>query len=346
MNTKQLAVLVLALTLLPIVALAQDTPKEQAEPTPRDVLKEQAEAIRPMMQTKFVAQMLDAVKALPAIEPRTIYYDAANKKAYTEAAAREVDEAARESFKKLELGEQFYYFTRYGTPLASARAFDLAARASSNLNEVRGTHIADFGYGTIGQLRLLASQGAHVTGIEVDPILETLYADELGEVPHIDPSSGAAPGSIKLITGNWPADASIKQAVGEGYDLFISKNTLKRGYIHPEREVDPRMLVHLEVDDATYVQAMYDMLKPGGVAIIYNICPKRSEPDEPYIPWSDGRCPFERDLLEKAGFTVLKFDEDDTEFCRTMARAFGWDESMDLENDLFAHYTLLRKAKE
>jgi hypothetical protein len=77
--------------------------------------------------------------------------------------------------------------------------------------------------------------------------------------------------------------------------------------------------------------------------IIYNLSPKPAPPGEKYIPWADGRCPFEKSLLEKVGFQVVHFDVDDTEFARRMARALKWDESMDVDDDLFAHYTVLVK---
>ena len=52
---------------------------------------------------------------------------------------------------------------------------------------------------------------------------------------------------MKLVHGRFPADPKVVAAVGGGYDLFLSKNTLKRGYIHPAEKVDPRLLVDLGV---------------------------------------------------------------------------------------------------
>jgi hypothetical protein len=133
--------------------------------------------------------------------------------------------------------------------------------------------------------------------------------------------------------------------VGGGYDVFVSKNTLKRGYIHPEQQVDPRMLVHLRVDDETYVRAVFDLLKPGGFALIYNLSPAPAKEGEPYKPWADGRSPFTRELYERVGFAVVAFDLDDSAAAREMGKALGWAEGMDLEKDLFGTYTLLRKPQ-
>jgi hypothetical protein len=233
------------------------------------------------------------------------------------------------------LDETFYYTTRYGSPLAYARPLEILAQAG--LADVRGKRIADFGYGTIGHLRLLASLGADVHGIEVDPMLRALYATDVGAV---------GKGRLALHHGQWPAERSLVTEVGEGYDLFISKNTLKHGYIHPAEAVNPRMLVHLGVDDSTYVATLARTVKPGGLVMIYNLCPAPAPPGKPYIPWADGRCPFERALLEKSGFEVLVLDRDDSSAARRMAHALGWDAGerpMGLEKDLFATYTLLRR---
>jgi hypothetical protein len=151
---------------------------------------------------------------------------------------------------------------------------------------------------------------------------------------------------IALHHGQWPADPALQIDVGAGYDLFLSKNTLKRGYIHPAQPVNPRMLVHLGVDDSTYLLALARAVKPGGLVMIYNLCPAPAAPGKPYIPWADGQCPFSRALLAGTGFTVIAFDRDDSQAARAMGHALGWDageQPMDLAHDLFATYTLLRR---
>jgi hypothetical protein len=150
-----------------------------------------------------------------------------------------------------------------------------------------------------------------------------------------------------LLDGRFPADGEIKAAVGSGYDLFLSKNTLKRGYVHPERPVEKRRLLNLDVEDADFVRAVHDALNPKGWAMIYNVCPAPSPPDQPYKPWADGRCPFPRAVWEAAGFQILEFDRDDSQAIRTFAHALGWDRgdgAMNLKNDLFAQYSLFRKT--
>ena len=113
---------------------------------------------------------------------------------------------------------------------------------------------------------------------------------------------------MKLIHGRFPADPKVVAAVGVGYDLFLSKNTLKRGYIHPAEKVDPRMLVNVGVDDPAFLKAVAATLKPGGWFVIYNLCPAPNAAGKPYIPWADGRCPFSAEDLAAAGFETLVRD--------------------------------------
>jgi hypothetical protein len=170
-----------------------------------------------------------------------------------------------------------------------------------------------------------------------------IYAGDTGRVPRCAAAGAGREGSVALRFGQFPAEKAMVDAVGAGYDVFISKNTLKRGYIHPEQEVDPRMLVHLKVDDLTFVRAVYDLLKPGGFALIYNLCPAPAKPGEKYIPWADGRSPFAKELYERVGFAVIAFDVDDTPAAREMGRTLGWGTAEELETSLFGMYTLVRK---
>jgi len=138
----------------------------------------------------------------------------------------------------------------------------------------------------------------------------------------------------------------VKQ-VGDGYDLFISKNTLKRGYVHPEKPVPPRSTIDLGVSDLEFAKLVAGMLKPGGLFYIYNLSPAPAPPDKPYLPMADGRCPFAKETLEAAGFEVLAYDVVDDDAARAMGKALGWDQDpqdpFDVEHDLFSHYTIARR---
>jgi len=349
---------------------AQESPPA-AKPPVLDLLRDEAVHLAPLVQSPLGKAFLAAVPALPAVPAaRNVYYNRTTRDALSVAEAEGRSKEALEGYERRELDEHFYYYTKYGTPLAFVRALDLVGQAG--LAGVDGRRLLDFGFGSIGQLRLLASLGAEVTGVEVDRLLEKLYAEagDTGVIPHARaPEPGAlggkagsgapggiaaseaapgasgsgSPGHLRLLFGSFPSDSALVSRVGRGYTLFISKNTLKRGYVHPEREVEPRFLVHLEVDDATYLRAVHALLVPGGYFMIYNLSPAPSKPDEPYKPWSDGRSPFAQAAFEAAGFRILAFDADDTAMARQLGKTLGWDADMDLATDLFGTYTLAQK---
>ncbi len=302
-------------------------------------IEAEARALAPLITSPVGRAFLAATTNLPNPPARVVYRDT-ERRAYL--PPRLVADPASAHIERVEIDAESYYYTKYGSPLAFVRTLDLLA--GSGLESIEGRRVLDFGYGTVGHLRLMAQLGAEAVGVDVDSFLPALYA-EPGDAGAVS-RPGATPGCVTMIDGFWPLHAGTRIAVGGGYDLFISKNTLKRGYVHPEREVDPRRLVHLGVDDETYVRAMHTALVPGGYAIIYNLCPAPGGPDEPYRPWTDGRCPFDRVLLESVGFEVLAYDADDSGFARAMGRALGWDTGerpMDLEKDLFGTYTVLRR---
>lgn len=321
----------IAIILIAAVAAAQQTRVASI----RLQIAKEAEAMKPLVKSAIGQQFLAEAPRLPGIpKPREVYFNPETREAMTAAEFRSSNLDSASGFARQLFEEDFYYTTRYGTPVAFVRALDLVGRAG--LASLDNAAVCEFGFGSIGQLRIMANLGARVTGIEVDPILKALYSQPSDTVTE--------KGDLRLLFAYFPTDSGIVEQVGGGYDLFISKNTLKRGYIHPEKEVDPRMLVTLGVSDSAFVNTVYDLLKPGGYFMIYNLHPKYTPPDAPkYIPWSDGRSPFARELYQKIGFEVVAFDQDDTPFAHDMARAFGWDKQMDLSKDLFGMYTLLRR---
>lgn len=307
-------------------------------------MKTEAAAMAPLVQTSLAKEFLTGFPCLPPLAtPRVVYYNKDTRDAISEAVAKGMTEEQLTGYVKRDLDEQFYYYTRYGTPVAFARPVEILGRAG--VKHVDGLKLIDFGFGSIGQLRAMASLGGDATGVEVDPLLKEMYSEpgDTGTIKRCDVAGKGSDGNVKLVFGQFPAETATVAEVGTGYEVFVSKNTLKRGYIHPEQKVDARMLVHLRVDDETFVRAVFDILKPGGFALIYNLCPPPAEPGKPYIPWADGRSPFPRELYERIGFAVVAFDTDDSAAAREMGKALGWAESMDLEKDLFATYTLVRK---
>jgi len=327
-----------------ILGAAVDQAAERDGPVGVALLRREAKDLEPLVQSRLAHEFLKATAELPAIAPRTIYNDKAMQSFFTEAEVQSLGEQRRQSLDRVPVDETFYYTTKYGSPLAYARPLDLLGR--SGVETVSGTKILDFGYGTIGQLRLLAALGADVTGVDVDPFLRALYSAPEDKV--ITKNRQGNQGRLRLIHGRFPADQSVRESVGNGYDLILSKNTLKKGYVHPERPVEKRRLLNLDVDDAQFLKAIYAALKPGGRILIYNISPAPSPPDRPYKNWADGRCPFPRESWESAGFRTVAFDRDDSDSIRVIAHALGWDRGeapIDLKTDVFALYSLFQKPE-
>ena len=312
-------------------ARAEDAPSRVRQ------LQDEARALAPLVRTRLARDFLAAVPKLPSVSPRTVYRDSARTRAWTAREAEQLPDSVRAKLVPRTLDEKFYYDTRYGSPLAYLRALEILG--ANGVKSVRGARVADFGCGMLGQLRLLAENGARAVGIDVDPLLPALYSE-----PGDQGAVGA--GSVKLATGQWPATESMLREVGGELDLFLSKNTLKNGYIHPAEPVDPRMRVHLGVSDSEFVAALARTVRRGGRVLIYNLCPAPAPPGKPYIPWADGRCPFPREMWRAAGFEVVEYDRDDSPSARAMGHALGWDKGeggMKLEADLFATWSLFER---
>ena len=347
MTKHLLAIAAAALCAFPTLA-QEESVEEKPEPTTLETIRAEAKAFAPQMQTEFGRMFCTAAQCLPTILDRKLYWNAEEQKAIPYENPLFVHDGLNklDGYKEVTLGERYYYLTRHGTPIAFGRALDLAA--SNGLEYKPGMRICDFGFSTIGHLRMLSSIGVHTHGIEINPITEVLYSwpSDQGEIPVCKKATDLdAPATLALHYGSFPSDTEIVDAIKAAgpLDAFFSKNTLKLGYIHPEREVDERMTVKLGATDEEYCKAVADLLKPGGLFVIYNLYPKPSAPDEDYKPWADGRCPFTKETLDSAGFDVVLYNQDDTPNALDMAEAFEWGERMDLEADLFAMVTILRK---
>jgi SAM-dependent methyltransferase len=301
-------------------------------------LRQQALAMQPFVESSLAKEWLSKASELTDSTPRKLYYQ--KGKWFTPAEYAALDEAGKAKVRVVPVASDLYYNTKYGTPMAYARALDLAAK--NGLDHLEHAKVLDYGYGGIGQLRLFAAMGAEAVGIDVDPFLANLYS-----TPEDVGSFGSKDGSVRVINGSFPSDAKVTAEAGKDIDLFVSKNTLKRGYVHPERPADKSLLVDLGVTDEQFLTSVHDAIKPGGLFVIYNLCPAPAPLDKPYIPWADGRSPFTPEQYEHAGFTVLALDVTDDIKAREMAHILGWDtgkQPMNLEKDLFGTYTILKRT--
>ncbi len=332
---------------------APDVPAPDAPaPTTVERLTSEAAALSTLVSTDLARSFLAQAPNLPEAPARTLWRSADRARALTQSQLDALPEADRAAFTRRDCTPDFFYYTGYGSPLVYARLLDLAA--AHGLASLHNARVLDFGYGSIGQLRLMALMGAEARGIEVEPLLAALYA-EPGDTGPLGPNTGVGGGAVHLHHGRWPAESALVAAVGSHYDLITSKNTLKAGYIHPAREADPRTLVTLGVDDATFLKHVHDALNPRGIFIIYNICsaqnPAEPGPDgkvPPYIPWADGWSPFTREQLEAAGLEVLVFDQRDEAALHPIFAALGYDNGAGVESlkpTTFVWYTVARRRE-
>ena len=342
------ALLLLSLAVLPGCAVAPrppPAPAPSAASTPAlDQLRSEARKLSAVTTSALARRFLDATVRLPHVSARTLYTDATRSRYLSAREAAALPPEQRATLTAVPVDEEAYYETNYGTPLSYARPLDVLAAHGVTLRP--GAQVFDFGYGYVGHLRLLASLGFHATGVDVDPMLRALYSEpgDQGDVP-----GDGSPGSIRLLDGHYPADAAVVHDVGPGYDLVVSKNVLKRGYIHPDRPADPKHLIDLRVPDDVVLRAFFAALAPGGAMLIYNVCPALTPPDKPFVPWSDGRSPFSREAWTAAGFEVVAFDQDDTAAMNTVAHLLGWgddpDDKWDIDHDLSVLYTLVKRPR-
>jgi hypothetical protein len=284
-------------------------------------LRRDSEAIKPLLRTDVSRAFAAATSTLTHPGRHVVWRDKAHTRAVSDADYPSLDDAARAGLERQELDEEYYFTTKYGSPLSYVLPLELLKDV-----DARGLKLVDYGYGYVTHLKMLASLGADAHGVDADPLLPVLYAQEK---------------DVTLHGGRFPEDVALTKTIGTGYGLFLSKNTLKMGFVHPSQPHDRTL--KLKVSDDEYLHAVAELLAPHGLALVYNLYPAQ-KPD--YIPWAEGKTPFTREAWERAGFEVLDFDRDDTPRAREIAKALGWDkgeDATDLDRDLFATYTLARK---
>ena len=298
--------------------------------------------------SELALAFVSATGSLNPLTARTVYRSKKTRTALSAAAFTELSSEEKEEFAATSCNESIYY-GHYSTPLAWARPFDRLAQ--HGFESFDGKRVLDFGFGNVSQLRMMASLGADVTGIEIDgSVASALYVEDSdqGAVKKLS-DKVKNNGSLKLVFGQWPAEEDVVERVGTGFDLFISKNVLKYGYIHPEKKAPTSQLIDLGVTDQQFLKRLMRILKPGGYALIYNIHPPRSKDEEIYKPWAYGETPWNRELVEKIGFEVINWHTDDSEGIHEFGLAIGWNSSFQTETEFKknfrAMYTILHKPR-
>lgn len=301
--------------LLVFLAAAPDAGTPQTLPELRRLAKQ----LEPEIASPWVKQWLVNVNELKPVTSST-WFCSKDKKTCAEKNPGD--------FTERTIDDDFVY-ARISDPLGYARAFELIAETGFT---PAGKKVLDFGYGNLGQLLMLAPLGVEAHGVEIDPLL-----------PIAGKKVSPKKGRVVLHHGYFASDEKLVKEVGGGYDLWISKNTLKRGYVHPAEPPDAKAQIDLGLDDPRFLSLVFSELKSGGLFVIYNIAAPKPGP---YKPMADGQSPFSKDALVAAGFEVVSFDADDSPKAKAMAAKLEWATDWpDVQETLVATITIARRPK-
>src|SRR5258706_11414002 len=130
--------------------------------TPVERLRADAARLRPLVETPLAQRFLDATAALEHVAPRKLFRSPDHERAYTAAAVERLAPAERAALEALPVDEEYYFNTRYGSPLAYVRALELLGQAG--VSPAAETRVLDFGFGGIRPLRLLGSLRVDLVG--------------------------------------------------------------------------------------------------------------------------------------------------------------------------------------
>lgn len=307
-------------------------------------LAAEAERVAEIVTQPAVLEWLAKAEELPEVEGQTLFIGPRTEGGFdrlvlTPGQAIKVSEEELAQCKPVEYGPGRYYATNYGSPIAYAGA--LACAAEAGIESFKFKRILDIGYGQLGQLEMLARCGAEVDGVEVDPVVHVLY-DSTRLADAVVARDGTK-GSVSLHYGEWFADWRLRNRMGEGYDLILARNVLKRGYVQPEEPMEQFDPIDVGGSPEAGALALFGALRDGGVAVVYNLGggPWRLE-DGTYNPQADVRDPFGREAWEAAGFEVLAFQENGSKLMREVGVALGWGTAKELET-YNVLYTVVRK---
>ncbi len=308
-------------------------------------LSREALALKPLVRQPLATSFLEQVKELPSPEPRVTYESVKLRHRVSQSAWQSFSPSVQATFTRKEHSDEYYYSRSYGSPLAYARALELLGE--QGLTTLAGLRVLDIGYGAMAAPRMMARAGAQVHGVDVDPSLPQIY-----NLPSDQGHVAVSNGSLTLHDGIFGFSQSLMSALkidgakgiaapraaARAFDIIITKNTMKRGFMRPKPGQDA--IVAFFVSDAQLLQALYDSLAPGGYFMIYN-AGQAFDPDKPS---TDAASPFTREQFEQARFKVIALDQSDDDALRAMGRVFGWDRQMgDLNTNLFGLYTLVRR---
>lgn len=329
-------------TLMVLSGCTATAPEKPAAVTPPlstaavTALRDEAKRVMPTVKTPAAREFLRATEMLTPRASRDVYVRESGRERTFATPARfeELKAEDQAGYQKQSYEDAFYFSTYYGSPLAYARALDLAG--TGGITTLNGARVLDIGYGAIGAPKLMALAGARVSAVDVDPLLPVLYREptDQGTLLGFEGRSG----SLRLFDGVFAGSTTLTKLIGGGYQLILTKNTMKNGFMKPRSGRKP--FVDFQASDEVLLEALNEALEPRGVLVIYNI----SNKFDPARPATDGRSPFSREQFEKANFEVLSLDTNDDIGIRALARALQWDRQVtDGLESFFALYTIVRK---
>jgi hypothetical protein len=281
-----------------------------------------------MFASEAANEFLAAVDSLPAIPTRTLYVNEAERKWFTKKGYDALPRNVQSSFRSIQVNEERYYVGTQQTPLIHARMLDIANLYGHST--MSGARAMDYGNSAIGAARLMAASGGSVFAVYTDPKLAALYqtSGDTGAITGMNSRQG----NLTVVTGDFPADAATKAAVGSGYDLIFSRDvfTTSRGAAANDPNAAQRL--------SGFAQAM----KPGALYVIYNVA--RPSSRDARTTEGDAKISFTLDELQAAGFKVIVYNQNDDGAIRQMGQLLGWDKQIGaLERNLFARYSVLQK---
>jgi hypothetical protein len=320
-----------------VVGCANQTPSIAPSVPPSAAvvaLQKQANAIQPLAKSVAAKEFLQGAAALRTKESRIVYTRASDRTTITPDAFASLKPDAQTGFEKKTYGDEFYYATFYGSPVAYMRAIDVVGeRGIASLNNAK---ILDIGYGAIGGPRMLAGAGARVSAVDVDSLLPALYRETVdqGAIAGFD----GRVGNLTLFDGVYAGGTTLTKLIGGGFNVIVTKNTMKNGYMKPP--AGRKALVDFGATDDVLLDTIYEALAPGGLFLIYNI----SGAFDPARPATDGKSPFTRDQFAKANLQVIAFEENDDAAMRAMGKSLGWETpGTDITKTFFSLYTLVQR---
>lgn len=286
------------------VAVTQDSPLGTAG-VAVNRLQREAQAVRSLVHSSWGSEFLDASARLPAIPSRHV-------------GGETIDE----------LG---YYYGGTDSPVFFARFLDLIAEGETR--RLGGRRLLALSYESVGPLRMLAAAGSTVVGVSSSAKLRALYSqpEDQGELPLLGREIA---GRLTLIFGQFPADSATSTAVGGGYDAVVARNVLRR---LPPPALSAPAGAFEGISDAEYMRRLFDLLRPGGRLLVYNICAATEAATPPSGDLPDCRNPFSQAAWQAAGFRVRDYQRSDTAELRAFGQALGWTENR------FSTYTLLER---